>query len=79
MFYYNPNYIEAVSKQDLTVSTIMICVSQCPAVVINTVQDLKDLAQSGPKLCAYNVEVTDYQAGPANGSGTCPPLPVKQQ
>ncbi|XP_071117793.1 choline transporter-like protein 1 [Haliotis cracherodii] len=78
VFYYNPNYIEAVSKQDLTVSTIMICVSQCPAVVINTVQDLKDLAQSGPKLCAYNVEVTDYQAGPANGSGNCPPLPVKQ-
>ncbi|XP_022093439.1 choline transporter-like protein 1 isoform X2 [Acanthaster planci] len=72
VFTFNP---EAVANP--TTTTKLLCVSECPDVVLLTKNDLVELALNRSIfLCDYNLAAEDYAAAEQGALAACPSTPV---
>ncbi|XP_033096883.1 choline transporter-like protein 1 isoform X2 [Anneissia japonica] len=61
-------FMDVLSPDD----SIEICVKECPTMDLADMNQVKDFAKNGSKLCLYSVEVDDYPSADQDKKGPCP-------
>ncbi|XP_005105171.2 choline transporter-like protein 1 [Aplysia californica] len=76
LFYFDESLLTTVSTSTTPTTTSgSVCVKTCPDAVAD-VTAMQALASTGTKLCRYDVSTASYFDGAADGTDTCPNVPV---